>query len=73
MRAGRPALLYVGNAHLPRHVVLVLPATGGQELDVYEPSAGRVVDLPESAFAARRLGLAGWDVPWALVWPNPGS
>ncbi|MCU1537064.1 MAG: hypothetical protein JWP82_1415, partial [Humibacillus sp.] len=68
VRAGRPALLYVGNAHLPRHVVLVMPPTGQRELDVYEPSSGRVVSLPEAAFAESRLGLAGWDVPWALVW-----
>jgi hypothetical protein len=68
VRAGRPALLYVGNARLPRHVVLVLPATDGHGLDVYEPSAGQVVDLPEAAFVERRLAVAGWDVPWALVW-----
>ena len=68
VRAGRPALLYVGSALLPRHVVLVMPATGQQELDVYEPSIGRVVDLPREAFVSRRLGLGGWDVPWFLVW-----
>jgi hypothetical protein len=67
VRAGRPAVLYVGNAALPRHVVLVLPPTGGQELDVYEPSVGRIVDLPRRPFIDRRLRLAGWDVPWALV------
>lgn len=71
VRTGRPALLYVGNARLPRHVVLVMPATGRQGLDVYEPSAGRVVDLPEQAFVERRLTLAGWDVPWAVVWAEP--
>lgn len=64
---GRPALLYVGDRWLPRHVVLVLPPTGEAELDVYEPFAGRVVGLDRGAFTARRLGLAGWDVPWALV------
>ncbi|GAA2487163.1 hypothetical protein GCM10009858_26370 [Terrabacter carboxydivorans] len=68
VRPGRPALLYVGNAWAPRHVVLVLPPTAEQELDVYEPSAGRVVDLPEHAFVERRLAVAGWDVPWAAVW-----
>ncbi|MGW5239133.1 hypothetical protein ACWEOW_09380 [Monashia sp. NPDC004114] len=68
VRAGRPALLYIGNAWSPRHVVLVMPATGAQELDVYEPSIGRVVDLPHDAFVGRRLQMAGWDVPWAAVW-----
>jgi len=68
---GRPALLYVGNAWSPRHVVLVMPPTGEQELDVYEPSAGRVVDLPRESFVERRLQIGGWDVPWAAVWADP--
>ena len=70
---GRPALLYVGSGGLPRHVVLVLPATGEPELDVYEPSAGRVVGLRREAFVNRRLALAGWNVPWAAVWADPAS
>lgn len=68
---GRPALLYIGNAWLPRHVVLVMPPTRGQQLDVYEPSVGRVLDLPRETFVARRLRMAGWDVPWATVWADP--
>ncbi|MDN5769087.1 MAG: hypothetical protein L0H96_26190 [Humibacillus sp.] len=67
---GRPALLYVGNVRLPRHVVLVLPATGESELDVYEPSSGRVVGLGREAFVTRSLALAGWNVPWAAVWAD---
>lgn len=70
VRAGRPALLYIGNTWSPRHVVLVMPATGTQELDVYEPSVGRVIDLPREAFVTRRLNMAGWDVPWAAVWDD---
>ena len=73
VRAGRPAVLYIGNAWSPRHVVLVMPATGAQELDVYEPSIGRVVDLPHDAFVARRLQMAGWGVPWAAVWDDSDS
>lgn len=68
VRDGRPALLYIGNPRLPRHVLLVMPPTADQDLDVYEPSIGRVVDLPRQAFVDRRLRLAGWDVPWAVVW-----
>jgi hypothetical protein len=64
---GRPAVLYIGSPTLPRHVVLALPATGSDGLDVYEPSVGRVVGLPREAFVTRRLRLAGWDVPWAAV------
>lgn len=70
VREGRPALLYIGNAWSPRHVVLVMPATRGQELDVYEPSIGRVVDLPRRTFVERRLRMAGWDVAWAAVWDD---
>jgi hypothetical protein len=65
--AGRPALLYVGDAWAPRHVVLVMPPAGEQEFDIYEPSVGRVVDLPKHAFVERRLAIAGWDVAWAVV------
>ena len=72
VRAGRPVLLYVGNGWLPRHVVLALPGTadGRDDLDVYEPSIGRVVPLSRDAFVTRRLELAGWDVPWCLVSPR---
>ncbi|MEO7754587.1 MAG: hypothetical protein ABIS35_14365 [Terracoccus sp.] len=70
VRVGRPALLYVGDAWLPRHVVLVMPATRGQDLDVYEPSSGRVIDLPRAAFVARALVVGGWAVPWAAVWSH---
>lgn len=70
VRAGRPALLYIGNAWLPRHVVLVMPATRGQELDVYEPSVGRVLDLPRREFVERQMRMAGWDVPWGAVWDD---
>jgi hypothetical protein len=72
VRDRRPALLYIGNARLPRHVVLVMPPTGEQQdLDVYEPSVGRVLALPRRPFVDRRLRLAGWDVAWAVVWARP--
>jgi hypothetical protein len=48
-------------------VVLVLRSTGG-DLAVYEPSIGRVVAVSRKAFVTRRLALAGWDVPWCVVW-----
>ncbi|MEW1955190.1 hypothetical protein [Terrabacter sp. NPDC080008] len=72
VRPGRPSLLYVGNAWLPRHVVLVMPPTGPHALDVYEPSAGQVVDLQPRPFAERRLGVTGWEHPWAVVWDVSG-
>lgn len=77
VRERRPALLYIGNAWLPRHVVLVLAAQGSghgaRELDVYEPSVGRVMDLPRESFVSRRLRLAGWDQPWGVVWGDAGD
>ena len=67
---GEPALLYIGNGVLPRHVTLVLPGDGDRLLDVYDPATGRVTLLDEDRFAARRLGIAGWDVPWITVQPD---
>jgi hypothetical protein len=67
---GEPALLYVGNAVLPRHVVLVLPGDGDNLLDVYDPATGMVSLLDEASFAERRLRLSGWDVPWIAVQPD---
>ncbi len=64
----RPALLYIGSATLPRHVTLLVPS--GTGLDVYDPSAGSVQALDVDAFATRRLGIAGWQVPWCLVQPR---
>jgi hypothetical protein len=67
---GEPALLYVGSAVLPRHVALVLPGDGDTRLDVYDPGTGLVTLLDEDSFAARRLRLSGWDVPWIVVQPD---
>ncbi|HEV7196790.1 MAG TPA: hypothetical protein VGN19_12680 [Pedococcus sp.] len=66
---GQPALLYLGNAVLPRHVALVLPGDGDR-VHVYDPSTGAVSVLDPGRFAARELRLAGWDVPWLTVQPN---
>ena len=67
---GEPALLYVGNALAPRHVVLVLPGDGDRMLDVYDPATGRVDHLRRDTVVQRRLGLSGWDVPWVAVRPT---
>ena len=69
VRDGRPALLYVGNRRLPRHVVLVLPGHADSVLEVYDPGDGRVRPLRRDALAQRRLALSGWDVPWLTVEP----
>lgn len=67
---GEPALLYIGNSVLPRHVVLVLPGDRDRLLDVYDPGTGRVSVLDAAVFGERRLRLAGWDQPWIAVQPN---
>lgn len=67
---GEPALLYVGNTSLPRHVVLVLPGDGDRVLDVYDPGTGRVGHLRRDTVVERRIGLSGWDVPWFVVQPT---
>lgn len=66
---GEPGLLYIGNARLPRHVVLVLPGDGDRLLDVYDPGTGRVDHLRRDAVVEHRIGLSGWQVPWFVVQP----
>jgi hypothetical protein len=67
---GEPGLLYIGNAQLPRHVVLVLPGDGDRLLDVYDPGDGRVDHLRRDAVVERRVALSGWQVPWFAVQPT---
>lgn len=69
---GRPALLYVGNSRLPRHVVLVFVGAAEQDpwrLLVYEPARGQVRPLDPVAWSRRRLELAGWNHPWLVIQP----
>jgi len=85
VREDLPALLYIGNAWVPRHVTLVLPGgdggggaevgggvggSGGGGLDVYDPATGSVTELDPERFASRTLGIAGWNVPWITVQPR---
>ncbi|QKE86147.1 hypothetical protein HL663_16315 [Arthrobacter sp. NEB 688] len=67
---GEPALLYIGSALLPRHVVLVLPGDGDRMLDVYDPGTGRVGHLRRDDVVQHRVRLSGWDVPWVAVRPT---
>ncbi|MBM6404237.1 hypothetical protein JQN72_08270 [Phycicoccus sp. CSK15P-2] len=67
---GEPGLLYIGNALLPRHVVLILPGDGDRMLDVYDPGTGRVDHLRRDTVVQHRLRLSGWDVPWLAVRPT---
>ena len=67
---GEPGLLYVGNSLLPRHVLLILPGDGDRVVDVYDPATGRVSVLRRDQVVQRRIGIAGWDVPWIAVQPT---
>ena len=66
---GLPAALFVGQALLPRHVVLVL-AADREALRVYEPSGGRVEHVLRAAYVDGKLHLGGWDLPWFVVAPS---
>ena len=65
---GRPGVLFVGSATLPRHVALLVPGPGGSVL-VHDPSAGSVSELDVAALADQRVTVAGWTHPWFLIGP----
>ncbi len=75
---GHAVPLYVGNDLLPRHVVLVVDASGGEPgsdepwLEAYDPSSGRRVRLAREAFVRGDLLVAGWSEPWFAVLPTAG-
>ncbi len=63
-----PIPLYLGNAWLPRHVLLVLPGGGA----VYDPAIGDVLQVSAERWRSEPLRIAGWDVPWAILSPSSG-
>ncbi|QIX25887.1 hypothetical protein ncot_04190 [Nocardioides sp. JQ2195] len=63
---GHEVALYVGNAWLPRHVVLVLDGN----LTTYDPSCGRRVTFTRERFLGAHLSIAGWSHPWIAVLPE---
>jgi hypothetical protein len=69
-RSGRVAALFVGSDWVPRHVALVVRATATGKLQVYDPAYGRLDEVDRFAFLGRRVGIAGWDVPWIVVTPD---
>jgi len=69
--AGHALPLYVGNRWSPRHVVLVLPTEEPPgEVLIYDPASGRRYPIEADDFAAGRLDVAGWQVPWTVVLPS---
>lgn len=67
VRSRAPALLYVGDRVLPRHVTLL---SAGEQIVLYEPAAGAVVEPRRERFTSRSLALGGWDVPWFALVPR---
>ncbi|WP_374458132.1 hypothetical protein [Nocardioides sp.] len=65
----RPVVVYVGSRLLPRHVVLVT-AVEDDRATTYEPSSGRLVDVPRERWESGALRLAGWDLPWCVISPR---
>ena len=68
---GRPVALYVGNAWLPRHVVLAVGRAGDDSLWVYDPAHARRVQVARAAVGARELVFGRWDRLWFVVSPRP--
>lgn len=63
-----PALLYVGNAWVPRHVCVVAEDGDGR-LALYDPAAGSVVEADLDALVAGEQRVAGWRQPWVVIAP----
>lgn len=68
--AGRPVGLYVGNAWLPRHVVLAVDRAAEEGLWVYDPAKGARVEVTRSSVESRALTLGRWDRLWFDVTPR---
>ncbi|MCY7396372.1 MAG: hypothetical protein LH468_09525 [Nocardioides sp.] len=68
LRTGRPVAVFVGDAWLPRHVVLSV-GLSGDSVDCYDPARGRVVAAGTSAFAEQRLPFGRWTTAWFVVAP----
>jgi hypothetical protein len=66
---GFPCPFFIGDSASPRHVVLAAELSGN-DLVVYEPSGGVLVNLTRADFVAGRTGALGWDQPWLAVSPR---
>lgn len=60
---------YVGSRWLPRHVVLVVGCSESI-WHVFEPSRGRLIEVPQESFTNGNLRVAGFRHTWALVLPR---
>jgi hypothetical protein len=67
---GRPVGLYVGNAWLPRHVVLAVGRASETSLWVYDPAKGARVEVTRASVESRSLVFGRWDRLWFDVSPR---
>ncbi|SNC71659.1 hypothetical protein SAMN05445756_1574 [Kytococcus aerolatus] len=67
--ADLPALLYVGQRTMPRHVCVVAADSSGRWV-LYDPAAGTVVPADVDALAAGEQRVAGWRQPWLVIAPR---
>ena len=72
LQPGAPALMYVGNASMPRHVVLVYVADGEDPAPVlYDPGTGLARPLPLAELERGQCSISGWTTPWLTLYPRP--
>lgn len=70
LQPGAPALLYVGNATMPRHVTLLYLHDTDPEPDLYDPGTGRAGPVPRAEFERGTAVISGWRRPWLAVYPR---
>lgn len=67
---GAPALLYVGDATLPRHIVLLYSDESHPEATLYDPGDGRADVVPLGPLERGQARLSGWGTAWFVVYPQ---
>lgn len=67
---GAPALLYVGNELLPRHVVLAFADEQRPQVRLYDPGDGRAGLPGLTALERGQFAMSGWSTPWLAVYPK---
>ncbi len=70
LTGGAPVPLFLGNRHLPRHVVLLTGAPGAEQFEAYDPAVGGPVRFDAADFVAGQLRVAGWSTPWFTIEPT---
>ena len=64
--ATRPVAVYLGNAWLPRHVVLAYDGDA-TAVRLFDPAHGRLTGVPAGRWRGHRVEVAGWSHLWFVV------